>query len=52
MKRQLWVSTDAAIASVVSKLKSFSSLNEEQRLAPKAFLNGKVVFTLLLTCFG
>ncbi len=43
------VSIDAAVASVLSDLESISSLKKEQRASLKASLDGKDVFTLLLT---
>ena len=46
------VSTDAVITSVISELERISSLKQEQRIAVKAFIDGKDVFTLLSVGFG
>lgn len=46
------IGVDAVTASVVSKLESISSLKEEQRMALKAFLDGKCVFALLPSGFS
>ncbi len=52
MAAPIELSMDASIAAVLSELDNISSLKEEQRTAPKAFLGGKDVFALLLTGFG
>lgn len=43
---------NAAIAAVLVELDNIFSLQKEQRMALKAFLEGKDVFALLLTGFG
>ena len=53
VRKQQWrllkrLALDAAVASIISELESISSLKEEQRMALKAFLEGKYVFALLL----
>lgn len=47
------IHVDAAVATVFfSELDGTSAFKEEQRIAPKAFLSGRDVFTLVLTGFG
>lgn len=43
------VGIESAVASVISELKSISSLEEEQRTTLKAFTDGETDFASLLT---
>lgn len=46
------ITVDAAFRAVLSELDGVLTLKEQKKTAPKTFLCGRRVFTLLLTGFG